>query len=72
MKLSGVGPNSPAANAGMRAGDIVVAIGGMEVKDLYAMTDALRAHEPGDRVIVIVLRDGEKVSFDVVLGRRGS
>ena len=37
-------PASPADEAGLQQGDIIVALGGMEVADLYGLTDALRAH----------------------------
>ena len=39
--------------------------------DLQAMTDALRAHAPGDVVEVAVRRNGELVTLKVTLGRRG-
>ena len=36
------------------------------------MTDALRAHKPGDVVDVQVLRGGERVSLKVTLGSRAN
>jgi hypothetical protein len=68
--LSGVSAGSPAEKAGIDGGDIIIALGEHDVADLYALTDALRAHAPGDRVRVVVLRDGEEVEFEVVLGDR--
>jgi hypothetical protein len=70
VKLSGVRENSPAANAGLRAGDIIIAFDSTEIKDLQGMTDALRARKPGDAVRITVLRDGKEVSVDAVLGKR--
>ena len=55
----------------MRRDDILVKIGDAEIADLQAMTDALRAHKPGDTVPVVVLRDGQPVTFTVTFGRRG-
>jgi hypothetical protein len=72
VKLSGVTKGSPADVAGMRAGDIVVGLGPHDVADLQAMTDALRAHKPGDVVDVQVLRGGERLSLKVTLGNRAS
>ena len=72
VKLSGVTKGSPADVAGILTGDIVVGLGTHEVADLQGMTDALRAHKPGDVVDVQVLRGGERVSLKVTLGSRAS
>jgi hypothetical protein len=72
VRLMGVTPGSPADKAGVRKGDVVVEFGGMEVKDLYQYTDALRAHKPGDEVKVVVQRDGKRVTLAARLGARGS
>ena len=70
VKLSGVTPGSPAEAAGIRAGDVLVGIGPREVADLQGMTDALRAHKPGESVEVRVLRGAERLSLKVTLGDR--
>ena len=70
VRLTGVREASPAADAGLQRGDVIVAFGGREVGDLYEYTYALRAHAPGDRVEIVVLRDGERVTLSAVLGRR--
>jgi hypothetical protein len=70
VKLSGVTAGSPAAAAGLRAGDIVVGLGGRAVDDLQGLTDALRAHKPGQTVDVHVIRDGKDLSLKVTLGAR--
>ncbi|MEJ2187736.1 MAG: M28 family peptidase [Gemmatimonadota bacterium] len=72
VRLSGVRDDSPADKAGIRAGDIIVRFGTMDIKDLYALTDALRAHKPGDSVPVTVLREGRKITVQVTLASRGS
>ena len=69
-RLTGVREGSPAAVAGIRGGDIVVEFGGSEVGDIYAYTYALQDHEPGDAVEIVVLRDGERLTFTAVLGDR--
>ena len=71
VRLSGVRAGSPADRAGLREGDVLLRIGTFEVEDLQAMTDALRAHRPGDTAMVR-FRRGERVdSVAVVFGRRG-
>jgi hypothetical protein len=71
LRLSGIRPGSPAEAAGLRAGDVIVALGGRAVKDLYTYSDALYAHQPGDRVDIVFLRDGERRTVAATLGRRG-
>ena len=72
VRLMGVTPGSPADRAGVRKGDVVVEFGGMEVKDLYGYTDALRAHKPGDEVKVVVEREGKRLTLAAKLEARGS
>ena len=70
VRLSGVSPGSPAEKAGMTAGDVLIGFGEHEIADLQALTDALRAHKPGDEVEIRLLRDGRDVRMRVVLGAR--
>lgn len=70
VRLTGVREGSPAQAAGIQAGDVVVEFDGREITDLYAYTYALRDHEPGDVVTIVVLRDGERVEVSAELGHR--
>ena len=70
VKFSDVKPNSPAAKAGFRGGDILVQFGDKEIKNLYDFTDALRRSKVGDVVEVKVLRDGKPVTAKVTLEQR--
>ncbi len=71
VRLSGVRAGSPAEQAGMQKGDVLIRFDGEEIEDLYVFTDALRSHAPGDTVEVVVLREGEEVPLVAVLGSRG-
>ena len=71
LRLTGVTAGSPADRAGLRAGDIVVSLGGRDVTDLNTYSDALYAHQPGDEVVIVVLRGSERLTLRVTLGRRG-
>lgn len=71
LRLTGVREGSPADSAGLKAGDIIVEFGGVEVTDLQSYSDALYARQPGDEVDVVVLRGGERLKLRVRLGRRG-
>jgi hypothetical protein len=70
VRITGVREESPAAKAGLQGGDVIVAFAGKEITDLYAYTYALRDHQPGDEVVVVVMRDGERLSLTAVLGQR--
>jgi Peptidase family M28/PDZ domain/PA domain len=70
VKFSDVKPNSPAAKAGLKAGDILVQFGEKPIKNLYDFTDALRRSKIGDVVEVKVLRDGQPVTAKVTLEQR--
>jgi hypothetical protein len=70
VKFSDVKPNSPAAKAGFKAGDVLVQFGDKPIKNLYDFTDALRRSKVGDVVEVKVLRDGQPVTASVKLEQR--
>jgi hypothetical protein len=72
VKLSGVTAGSPADKAGIRTGDVVLAIGTHDVADLQGMTDALRVYKPGQDVDVRVLRGTETLTLRVTLGSRSA
>ncbi len=70
VRFADVRDGSPAANAGLKGGDILVEFAGKPIKNLYDFTYALRAHKPGEEVAVTVLRGGERLTVTVKLGRR--
>src|SRR5262249_53526005 len=72
VKLDGVSEGSPAEKAGIKAGDIVIKLGGTEVKDLEGYMAALSTHKPGDEVEIVVKREGKEVTIKVTLGTRPS
>jgi len=70
VKFADVKPGSPAAKAGLKAGDVLVQFGERPIKNLYDFTDALRRSKIGDIVEVKVLRDGQPVTASVKLEQR--
>jgi hypothetical protein len=58
VRLTGVMPESPAAGAGLRAGDILVAVNGQGIVDLRGYAEVLRELAPGDAVAIDYQRDG--------------
>jgi S1-C subfamily serine protease len=61
----GSGPHGAALRAGFRQGDVLVSFD--DRTDLLRETDvlahALKHHQPGDQVPVVVLRDGKKITL---------
>jgi len=70
VKFADVRDGSPAAKAGLRAGDILVEYDSKPIQNLYDFTYALRNSKPGDQVIVKVLRGTERISATVLLTKR--
>lgn len=52
VMISGVFSGSPAARAGMRAGDVIVSAAGQHVDSPLALQTVLGQHHPGDRVSI--------------------
>jgi S1-C subfamily serine protease len=71
LRLTGVRAGSPADSAGLKAGDVVVEFAGEPVTDLNTYSSALYARQPGDEVDVVVMRNGERLTLRVRLGKRG-
>jgi S1-C subfamily serine protease len=63
-------PDSPAADAGLREGDIVTSVEGQRVDGAHALDDILSQYKPGDEVGMEVLRDGRTLQVTVTLGTR--
>lgn len=61
--------NSPAAKAGLRSRDVILAVDGTAVKNSDELRDALLKHRIGDTITFTVQRDGEKLEVQVVAGR---
>ncbi|HET6498760.1 MAG TPA: site-2 protease family protein [Coriobacteriia bacterium] len=68
LRLHDVVPDSGAYAAGLQPGDRITAIGNEAVEDWNALTSAVAAYEPGDRVAVGYVRDGQERSTVSVIG----
>ena len=68
--IAGVLRNSPADRAGIRPGDVLVAIGEQSIPDPRAMLDQVAALEPGQKARFRIRRGTEAVDVDVEVGRR--
>lgn len=68
-KIESVTDASPAADAGLRAGDVIRAVDGQPVSDGVELIVEIRSHEPGDTITLTVARGGDTRDVDIVLGR---
>jgi hypothetical protein len=65
LKLDGVRDDSPAAKAGLKAGDRVVKLAGRDVKNVYDYTYALGEMKAGQEYDVEVMRDGQRLTMKI-------
>jgi putative serine protease PepD len=68
--VTDVGAGTPAASAGIQAGDVITAIDATPVTDPDTLGTAIGGHKPGDRVTVTLQRAGAKRTVQVTLGTR--
>jgi serine protease Do len=64
-----VAAGSPAARAGLKAGDVLTRIGGQSIGDAGDVYSALRQNDPGATVAVTVQRGGNALGRTVTLGQ---
>ncbi len=68
---SGNGPatvaGSPAAKAGLQAGDVITKINGVDITQTHSLASSLAQFSPGDRVALTVVRGGKPQSVTVTL-----
>ncbi|MFG3478494.1 S1C family serine protease [Streptomyces sp. NPDC047980] len=65
---SSVTAGGPAAKAGIRPGDVITKVDGQRVHNGEELIVKIRAHRPGDRLELTVLRDGKEQTRAVTLG----
>lgn len=68
--VNGITDGGAAAEAGIKEGDIIVAIDGFPVKNVPELQERIGTYRPGDRVEVSVVRKEEMRKFEVTLRNR--
>lgn len=64
--------NSPAAKAGLKQGDIITKIDGVETKSIAYLRYVLYKHEVGDKIKITYVRDNKEHSVNVTLSKNNS
>jgi S1-C subfamily serine protease len=67
IRVAGVQPGSPAERSGVKPGDLVVRFAGRDVPTLEELLAVLRGRRGGDRVHVVLRRDGQTRSVEATL-----
>ena len=69
-KITSVEGGSPADKAGLKKGDVVIAIDGKTTAQGSALTGYVRQYSANDKVKLTVIRDSKKQDIDVTLAER--
>jgi putative serine protease PepD len=65
-----VRPGSPAARAGLKAGDVISAVNDLRISSANQLTAVVAQHKPGDKLRLTVERNGSTLRLGVTLGTR--
>jgi putative serine protease PepD len=66
-QIVGVNSGTPAANAGIKTGDVIIAVNGQPVDSSTALVAQIRALTAGDKATITVIRDGARQDVQVTL-----
>ncbi|MCD6194820.1 trypsin-like peptidase domain-containing protein [bacterium] len=66
-RLFAVMPNSPAAKAGLKEGDIIIALGGEKIDASHSLRRLLQKYDPGQEVEITYIREGKEHKAKLVL-----
>jgi putative serine protease PepD len=66
--VADVDEGQPAATAGLEQGDVITKVDDTKVTSGSDLTSAIRSHQPGDKVTITYIRDGNGKTAEVTLG----
>lgn len=70
LKIAEVVPGGAADRAGIRAGDILINVGGTDVSTIVMLSRALRNYKAGDTAVVTVYREGQLVRMELTFDEK--
>lgn len=69
-QIASVEPGSAAERAGLQPGDVIVAVNGTELRSAFDLRAEIATKRPGERVRLDIVRDDDRRTVTVELGRR--
>jgi len=69
-KIRDIKENSPAKQAGLKAGDLILNYSGKRVNNISELVRLVEFSAPGDTVALEYLREGEKSKIDITIGEK--
>jgi len=70
--VANVGPGSPAAKAGIKQGDVIVAFKNQPVKSVNALRYAVARVKPGEKVTADIVKDGKRRTINITIEEQPS
>ena len=70
--ITQISEGSPAAQAGLKRDDVVLEFGGSSVESASQFRNLVAARKPGEEIDVVILRDGQRETLAVKMGKRPS
>ena len=70
VRLDGTVPGSPAEKAGLRQGDVITNLADTPVNSLRDLSAVLKSLSPGDKVTVVILREGREQKVEAGIDER--
>jgi len=71
-EVGAVSDSGPAAGAGIRDGDVIMAVDGVAIEQADDLGTLIRTYDPGDGVSIELVRAGERVTIETALGTNTS
>ncbi|MEO6434445.1 MAG: M20/M25/M40 family metallo-hydrolase, partial [Tepidisphaeraceae bacterium] len=70
VRISGTTPGTPAAGAGLKAGDVIVRFDDRKLDTLQGLSDVLARSKAGQKVKLGIMRDKQAIEIEVTLAER--
>jgi len=68
--IAGIIRNSPAERAGLKPGDILIAVDGREITDSSDMLNLVSSLKPDNRAVLTIIRAQQKLNITIIAGKR--